>query len=620
MSAKPLEQIALEHLITNMLDADEDWLVQHTPTNYSYWQNTLETQISAAANEDGSIKLRAATIIATNVDDEKLAERVCASLNYLACSWAFAYDYDEKAIKALSSLNLYIHDSNEAPTRRVVEPQPFQNAWFTIFTNIIWAQNAMAAELASEIAKAAEGHAAHSQPANQAAPRSEPDVFNHIPEVLRQRPEWVMDIRPYTQWPSFELIGQHLVSAVDEEPSEESWWMIDEANQQNCWLSNATEDGALGRLAIGHFQDFRYGESFSALHTIARPSAFSDLELPNRANLLMFNLESTTQFGNWRFSNESFTFGQSIPAAFIRSIESSAGAAALGDYNPVFFARLVGFAKNLEEFVIEIDGVGTPKESSDDHEKIEKQAHQFIKTLENPALELLFAASNRYEDAIQNPLIFRGESFYNFFTICVFNPIGPTIHSLEAYGAAGNHLFVVDTMRHPLYPAYLPLGLFDPTSHTILNIFESSIDRMFNHIPDYLFMDSCPKDIRTSIDGLIKTKLLNLAHEQNINVQASLTRLKALNQSPWQRVDHDLEPLPEATSPATNDQVEGLFNYITSPENTVLFWHHVPDTWDGSLNNASGNGFIDSTGVGPLFWAYDKKVGAPSKSRRCRLR
>ena len=610
MEAKPLEQIALEHLITTMLDADEDWLVQHTPTNYSYWQNTLETQLSAAANEDGSIKLRAATIIATNIDDVKLAERVCASLNYLACSWAFAYDYDEKAIKALSSLNLYIHKSNEAPTRGVVEPQPFQNAWFTIFTNIIWAQNALAAELANEIAKAAEGQAAHSKPVNQGALRTEPDAFNLIPEVLRQRPEWVMDVRPYTQWPSFELIGQHLIADVDEEPSEESWWMIDEANQQNCWMSNATEDGTLGRLAIGHFQDFRYGESFSALHTIARPSAYSDLELPNRANLLMFNLEGTTQFGNWRFSNESFTLSQSIPAAFIRSIEASAGTAALGDYNPVFFARLVGFAKNLGEFVVEIDDVGTPKESSDDLEDIENLAHRFIKTLEKPANEPLAAVGNNNEDATSNPLILRGESLYNFFTICVFNPIGPTIHSLEAYGAEGNDLFVVDTMRHPLYPAYLPLGQFNPVSQEMFALFEASIDRMFNNIPDYLFMDGCPEQIKPEIEDLIKTKFLKLAHEHNIDVQAELTRLKELNQSAWQRVDHDLEPLSEASSPATKEQVQELFNYITSPENTVLFWQHIPDAWDGSINSASSNGFINDTKAGPLVWVYNRQLGA----------
>ena len=609
MEVKPLEQVALEHLITNMLNADEDWLVQHNPTNYSYWQNTLETQLSAAANEDGSIKLRAATIIATNIDDAKIAERVCASLNYLACSWTFAYDYDEKAIKALSSLNLYIHNSNEAPTRGVVEPQPFQNAWFTIFTNIIWAQNAMSAELAQEIAKATNGIPAYSKPINQTDLRTQPDVFNHIPDVLRQRPEWVLDTRPYTQWPAFETIADQTALMANEELVRPYEWLVEESTKNSALLSNKSETGYVGSLGIRRFQDFRYGESFSSVHFIARPNKFSDFELLNRANLFMHESAETTQFGTWRFTEETFTFNQSIPAAFIRCIESSAGAIVLSDYNPVFFSRLNRFTLNIDDCLRSIQNSEPVDQSADNAGDIADLVIGFMKTLEAPANDLLIMFSNRYEQATSNPLILRGECLYNFLTICVFNPIGPTIHSLEAYGAAGNNLIVVDAMRHPLYPAYLPIGIFHPTSQAILDMFESSIDRMFNHIPDYLYMDSCPNDIRPAIDGLIKTKLLNLAHEQNINVQASLTRLKALNQSPWQRVDHDLEPLPEATYPATNEQVEELFNYITSPENTVLFWNHIPDAWDGSLNNASGNGFIDATDVGPLSWTYVKNIG-----------
>lgn len=111
-----------------MLDADEDWLVQYTPTNYSYWQNTLETQLSAVANVDGSIKLRAATIIATNIEDTKLAEQVCASLNLLAVSWAFAFDYESKTIRALSSVNIYLQNSDQPLPRETIEPRPFHDA------------------------------------------------------------------------------------------------------------------------------------------------------------------------------------------------------------------------------------------------------------------------------------------------------------------------------------------------------------------------------------------------------------------------------------------------------------------------------------------------------------
>jgi hypothetical protein len=603
------EAFTLEHLLGNLLQADPDWLTKHSPTSYSYWQNKLETKLSAEANDDGSMKLRAATIIATNIQDAKAGERVCAALNYLACSWAFAYDYEEHTIKALSSLNLYIHNTNEPPTKGLVEPQPFQDAWFTIFTNIIWAQNAMAAELAQEIANAANGIPAYSKPENQTALRAEPDVFNHIPDVLRQRPEWLLDARPYTQWPAFETIADQTVLMANEELVRPYEWIVEETTTNNALLSNKSETGYVGSLGIRRFQDFRYGESFSSVHFIARPNKFSDIELLNKANLFMYESAETTQFGTWRFTEETFTFNQSIPAAFIRCIESSAGAVVLSNYNPVFFSRLNRFALNIDDCLRSIQNSEPVDQTTDNADEILDLVIGFMKTLEAPANKPLANASDGYECATPDPLILRGESLYNFFTICVFNPIGPTIHSLEGYGTDGDDLIVVDTMRHPLYPAYLPLGHFDPSSPEMVNMLESSIDRMFNHIPDYIFMDGCPEQIRPPLDELIKAKLLKLAHEQNADVAAKLTRLKELNQSPWQRVDHDLEPIPQAPSPATRGQVEDLFDHITSPENTVLFWNHIPDAWDGSLNNASINGFISDTHVGPLVWAYNLEIG-----------
>ena len=122
-------------------------------------------------------------------------------------------------------------------------------------------------------------------------------------------------------------------------------------------------------------------------------------------------------------------------------------------------------------------------------------------------------------------------------------------------------------------------------------------------------MDGCPEQSRPTLDELIKAKLLKLAHEQNVDLTVKLNRITELNQSPWQRVDHDLEPIPEATTPSSKKQVEELFDYITSPENTILFWNHIPDAWDGSLNNALSNGFIDDTNYGPLAWAYNREIG-----------
>jgi hypothetical protein len=609
MSGNNLDETALDHLVTNLLNAGEDWLVQHSRTNYSYWQNTLETKLSSEANDDGSIKLRAATIIATNIKDAKLAERVCASLNYLATSWAFAYDYTDQTIKALSSHNLRVQDSDNAPTQRVVEPAPFQNAWFVLFANIIWAQNAMSAELAREIARVTNGEPSFSKPANLSELRAVTDPFNHIPEVLRQRPEWVVDVRPYTQWPRFDQIAELTLAIANDELNTRYKWEIGESTETSALLGQKSDGGYVANLGINHAQDFRYGETFSVVHPISRPSDLPDTELANRANLAMFELETTTQFGSWRSTNGSFAFNQNIPSAFIRSIESSAGAAALADYTPVFFARLTKFALDIEDCLRALQIRESKSEVEDFAEETQELAHKFKKTLEFPSTAFLTNLGDDAEEASSNPLALRGETLYNFYSVLIFNPIGPTIHSLEAYGTDSDDLVFMDTMRHPLYPAYRGIAKSSPSSPEVMQIFEASIERMIKNIPSYLYMDECPDEIRPALNELVKVRLLKLAQEQNVDIQAKLARLKELNESPWQRVDHDLEPIPESSTPATIDQVSEYFAYITSFENTILFWNHIPDAWDGSLNNAASNGFIDETNVGPLFWSYNGEIG-----------
>ncbi len=95
---------------------------------------------------------------------------------------------------------------------------------------------------------------------------------------------------------------------------------------------------------------------------------------------------------------------------------------------------------------------------------------------------------------------------------------------------------------------------------------------------------------------------------KNVDFEAKLTLLKELNQSPWQRVDHDFETIPAASTPATKEQVNEFFDYITSFENTILFWNHIPDAWDCAINYAAGQGFFKASRLGQLAWAYNQET------------
>lgn len=611
MKEKSLDEVVLNHLVENILNADQDWLGGSSKGNASYWQNRLETKLESQLNADGSVKLFAKTIIAKDIKDAKLAESVCASLNFLAVSWAFAYDYNSKTIQALSSVNIYLHQSDEPPTRGTVEPEPFQNAWLVIFANTIWAQAAMANDLAVEIAMKTKGQPAFSKPEHQAEIRQEPDAFNSLPDAIRQRPEWVLDSRPYNTWPDLNQVANGVSISIEDE-SEGSLSTTYQSIEDGAVISMNVGEDIVAYWSLLTTENVSYGTCFASIQTVSRQNGFSDFEMANKLNLIMHKLPQSTQFGNWRISNDRMSYYQLIPAAFIRPIEHSAGAQALVDYNPIFFERLALLAQEFSACLPALQAGEVSPESSDDQSNLLNVAREFVDVLEVPASKLINNFSDDYEQATSNPLILRRESLYNFFTIGVFNPVGPTIHSLEGYNDEDGKILVLDNVRHPLYPAYLPVAIVKPGSQEFMDVLESSIDRMFVHIPEYLEISGCPPEIKPEVESLIKKKLHEIAINQKVDVPAELARLNELNQSPWQRVDHDLEPIAETQTPATMDQIDALFDFITAPDNTALFWDQIPDAWDGSTNFSLSNGSIGTTDVGPFILTYNKEIGSHS--------
>lgn len=604
-----MDQVVLDHLVKNFLNADAEWLSHHNLNNICYWQNRLETKLSSQLNGDGSVKLSAKTIVARNIEDSKLAESVCASLNFLAVSWSFAYDYESREIHTLSSVNIYVQNSDQPLPRETIEPRPFHDAWLVIFTNTIWAQAAMSDELALEIANKTNSQPAFSKPDHQPEIRQEPDAFNFLPDALRQRPEWVIDIRPYNNWPDLNQVANGVCISIEDD-SASTFTATYESVDEGAIISMNLGEETVAYWSVIRTENITYGTCFTSIQTVSRQPGFGDFELANKLNLIMHELPESTQFGNWRFSNGRLTYNQQIPSAFIRPIEHSAGAPALMNYNPVFFERLALRSQDFAACFPQLQAGEVSPETPDDQSNLIPLAREFVEILEQPATPLVEHLSDEPDDATSNPLILRRESLYNFFTIGIFNPIGPTILSLEGYNDEDGNLLLLENARHPLYPAYLPVAKAKPGSKEFMDAITSAIDRMFTQIPDYLEMSGCPDEIKPEVEALIKEKLLKLALEQKVDVAAEHSRLQELNESPWQRVDHDLEPIQETKVPATSSQVNELFNYITSPENTGLFWSHISDAWDGSTNFALANGSIEMTNIGPIVLTYNKQIGS----------
>lgn len=335
---KPLAERALDQVVLGNMNADEEWLVQNSPTSYSYWLNSLETRIESETNQDRSVKLRAQTVIATGISNARAAEQLCMALNRFAISWAFAYDYTESSIKALTSVNIYVHEVDEFYDG-VLEPSTFQDAWLIIFVHSIWGQATLAGELAETIASISGGNAAHSAPATQKAPRQIPDVFCHLPDVLHQRPEWLRDYRPFTQWPPLGDWATVLKQSIEEEFDPRFSVSFTES-PETAVVALSFEGEQISQWVLTRVEEQRYGVGMFSRQEFARLPFFTDSELANKTNLRMFEHPDFTQFGSWMANENSMFFSSMFPSAYLRTLEDSSAKHALLNYSPVFFARL----------------------------------------------------------------------------------------------------------------------------------------------------------------------------------------------------------------------------------------------------------------------------------------
>lgn len=406
---KPLEERALDQLVLGNMNADQEWLFQNSPTSYSYWLNSLETRIDSTTNHDRSVKLRAQTIIATGIDNAELAERVCRVLNFNSLSWAFAYDYDDKSIKALSSVNIYVHEVDE-PYPGVLEPDSFQNAWIILLCHSIWGQATLAGELADTVAKLSGGVAAHSHPDSQESPRVVPDVFCLLPDVLHQRPEWVRDYRPFTEWPAFADSAAVLKQSIEEEFeagfSAKPWKNV---NVDSARLDVSFNGEIIADWDITRLREKRYGIclwSRVSMHKAA-PEGYTPSELQNRANLQMFRDESASQLGSWVMNEEDApAFVSEYPSAFLRTLEDSAASTAILNYHPVFFARLALKSRGAFECLQAIPAKPNSKGAEFEEEDLLEILVVITDTLSAPFRSALFATAGNQELATSDPQSF----------------------------------------------------------------------------------------------------------------------------------------------------------------------------------------------------------------------
>lgn len=589
MSDVTREQAWLESYLHNYLWADDDW-VQVGEQSFIYWQARLPQRTTVEALPDGRAKWRVQTRIVNDVANPDAAYELCFALNSYAAGWSFAFDEEGSAVDALIAM---------------CAPPEF-DTWQLRLSEAAKLSAWMADVIAERAAEAVGGAPAFSHPAQQDSVREVFDGTFYYLEMLRGRPEWVLNLTSQL-FPPMQDVAQVFKAAIGVDDSDVT------ADQGEI-------DVALGETGVRLNSSFAIhpivGDSW---HTAAR---FTNITAVGAAATVssmawhLFSDDESALMGAWTSIEGELAFEQWNTTSELRNQEQlpsqSGHRHESGDLWGL--TSSINDAIHLTLNAAEGGHLATLANAQRSEEPLAAHVIGAIGDLARPALALSPMAN---ADKTDRRLLWL-ERNHVLAVAAWFNPMGPSVTTLEVCSLPGeNEQYLVYFLRHPSSPNYRVLGAVGGGAD-VLGILSDGVQMFLGgaSLPHVLMLFAGPEEVSSPLPGLFDAEILRICRDAGIDLAAKTEMLKNAEGRPW-----DLAPMrpldemlsdassrSEANPPATVSSAEVAIRawraQAAKPESVYPIFARLPDAWDGSLNFLMSAGNLEMFDVGRLPIRY----------------
>lgn len=585
MSVDVPADVLLANYLQGFLWPDEDWL-EVDGARATYWQARLAQTTTVDVLPDGRTKWRIRTRIVEQIPDGTDAQQLCLALNPYAAGWSFAYDAYEHSIDAIAAI--------------CALPQ-----WDTFFLRLsekaklsAW----MSDVLAERLADAVGGVPAFSHPKSQSTVRDSFDATYYYLQTLRGRPEWIMDLTR-NQFPSIEETASTIAEMVGAPDA--------------VWSDN-TElrimlDTSMG-LSAGLDRHPIVGASWkSSLVMPPRQSSEALAEKLGAITWALFGDPDTNLLGAWILDAGGLTFQQWNTMSEVRNQEQ------LGSYTGHSAADLWGFTSTLSDVVGVLSQSELPPdgESGSDSAAADRAEHIVAAIAEQarPAV-----TERRPED--EHPADRRLLWLERRKTLAVavwFNPMGPTVGSIEVCALPDGTEYLVHFRRHPFAPYHCALGVLSPDG-TDTELFGDAIDLLVGvSLPNVLALWNNPEATAADVPYALRERIVDVATGAGRDLAAEATWIKQTMGNPWEfaavdqtEAEHIKTAAKKAAGvhPSPDRGFAAWWEQVSSFDNVVANFRFLADAWDGALNTQRAFGNLGHFDVDPLLVTYSN-IGMP---------
>lgn len=563
---------------------EPEWMVR-TADGFSHWWYRLEQTVRSRAGQDGFDEWSATTAVVRDISDAKAARRACRALNLTTAGFAYVYDEDMATIQAQCSF-----------AGRPGWDQPY----------IEWSQAAIASywhadRLAAAIAEETAGNVASSAPPAAEAPRHDKDSMLDYQQYLRARPEWVWG-GATAALPSMGELTQAMrdwiPSSIEiSDSSDESGLLLRcrDTDRANLERHQRALDGAL-----------LIGEEYWVIATIEDkepfgPGLVASLEwvLPlvpggdvdkfandlNVANASRGTANGTFQVRDGRLCYEIF-----VPGPALASMTE-------GPSKPRVSQAAANVLTHLGVVIPYIDDIGRVDDAGIALDgAVDQDAARYRHIFNAEANDALRGSPKPNPARADRRLLWAPDRTM----LChfgIFNPMGPTLNSLELSTDPSGRTYLLHLMRHPFASEYAALGAVENPAAVGQMIRTALPERLFS-LPDFIW-NAAPDELHETVTGAL-WDLFAMIAENDANADTDLaweaTVLRHYAGRAWDRLNQ-LDDVPQPNRPYVG--IEGIdygspvgrardfedwFYAASDPENVWGTLAAFPSAWDGAIN------------------------------------
>jgi hypothetical protein len=585
-NADPMESLR------NLWQLDEEWVVSNED-GFSHWWHRLEQVITRSVNAQGLEDWAATTFVIREVSIADAALRACHDLNQRSAGWAYIFDAEERAIQAV--------------TKYAGMPdwdQP-RAQWITSALVSYWHAETVADGLATLVG----GQVDVSGPRGVDSPRGVADSLLTYVQSTRARPEWVFNPTVASLPNMVDLsatVTEWIGSDVrDSDSSTERLRLICSDSRQIAeWIAAGTDPAywrVSARYEVSAELIFRepFGQGFVA--RIRMPLAPNREETPaataNRLNG-MVAAESTVN-GAYIVTESNLWYEVFVPAFTLRNMQ-------VGRSHPDGLSLLSGIISRLPHALAYADEAGIGGPDVPEARPIARQAVDLLEAFNKPAREALAGVPSPAPDRADRRYLWVQDPI-DLCHFGIFNPMGPTLNTLQLAPLADGRHALLFLMRHPFASAYKPLG-YAATVNELRALITGAVPSELGSLPDFVWFVA-DEDLHEATVSAMRD-VLAATSQNDANADSDLAwdalTLRHFAGRAWDRLNSPNEvPQPGRpyvgaegyeyqAPPGVARDFEDWFYAVTDMDNVVGTLLAFPSAWDGAIGFQEEHGNLAS--------------------------